>query len=116
MSDILTDSKETDRGAGTISNPLEEMPGGKRVKGVSAEALGQARWLWSWDAAEYAADCHFCGALSKKVSSLGVVRFLREKAEPVRVLPQAFFMVFTNCSSALVDDTSGAIIRCHHVF
>lgn len=51
-----------------------------------------------WDAAEYAADCHFCGALSKKVYPLfGGVLFLRKKAEPVRVLPQAFFMVFTSC-------------------
>lgn len=36
------------------------------AKGESAEVSEQVRWLRGWDAAEYAADCHFCGALSKK--------------------------------------------------
>lgn len=36
---------KTDRGAETISNPLEETRDGERAKGESAEALEQVRWL-----------------------------------------------------------------------
>ena len=39
------------------------------MKGESAEVREQVRWLRGWDAAEYAADCHFCGALSNHETS-----------------------------------------------
>lgn len=55
----------------------------EEVKGESAEVSEQVRWLRGWDAAEYAADCHFCGALSKKYIPVWGVLFLRKKAEPV---------------------------------
>lgn len=60
------------------------------AKGESAEVSEQVRWLRGWDAAEYAADCHFCGALSKKVHPcMGLLSC--EKKQSLWRAPRAFF-------------------------
>lgn len=67
------------------------------MKGESAEVREQVRWLRGWDAAEYAADCHFCGALSKKVEPcLGFTVPAKKSGACARV-PQAFFIASASC-------------------
>jgi hypothetical protein len=67
------------------------------VKGEFAEVLEQVRWLRGWDAAEYAADCHFCGALSKKVEPcLGFTVPAKKSGACARV-PRAFFIASASC-------------------
>ena len=80
------------------------------MKGESAEVREQVRWLRGWDAAEYAADCHFCGAQSKKQAPSWGVLFLRKKAEPVRAC-HGLFLLPPQAVFAFVGDTRGAIIN-----
>lgn len=80
------------------------------MKGESAEVREQVRWLRGWDAAEYAADCHFCGALSKKASPfLGCAVPAKKSGACVRV-PRAFLLP-PQAVFAFVGDTRGAIIN-----
>lgn len=61
------------------------------MKGESAEVREQVRWLRGWDAAEYAADCHFCGALSKKASPFLGCAVPAKKSGACARVPRAFF-------------------------
>ena len=68
-----------------------------RAKGATAEAPGQLPLPGSWAAAEYAADCHFCGALSKKVEPcLGFTVPAKKSGACARV-PRAFFIASASC-------------------
>lgn len=80
------------------------------MKGESAEVREQVRWLRGWDAAEYAADCHFCGALSKKASPFLGCAVPAKKAEPVRAC-HGLFLLPPQAVFAFVGDTRGAIIN-----
>lgn len=88
---------KTDRGAETISNPLEEMLDGRRGERGIRRSSGAGPMAPGRDAAEYAADCHFCGALSKKVEPcLGFTVPAKKSGACARV-PRAFFIASASC-------------------